>query len=128
MAYEGFSPPSLDGANEQTLGEYRFALVNRDVGLDGGPTVHVFGPVNDQTEEILRFDCFRKGPHFHLGISYKREPVVPITEPEPLSWVLDELCTNLPDYLVRAGADSALDDAWQDRMREVATEFRAAIA
>lgn len=123
MAYERFSKPDLEGAQERHVGPYLLALVNRDVGADGGPTVHVFGPVGGAQEEILRFDCFRKAPHYHLGISYADNPVVPIEADDPLAWVLGELDAGLPGFLERAGAPNELGAGWQETMRRVVTEL-----
>tara|TARA_Y100001934_G_C11683469_1_gene464490 strand:+ start:85 stop:468 length:384 start_codon:yes stop_codon:yes gene_type:complete len=127
MPYERFSPPNLEGAAERDVGEYRFALVNRDVGADGGPTVHVFGPVNGAREEILRFDCFRKAPHYHLGISYAENPVIAIESEEPLAWVLTELSRRFPDLLERAGAPNELTAGWERKLDSALTELGRAV-
>ena len=123
MAYERFSRPDLAGAEEREVGPYRLALVNRDVGADGGPTVHVFGPVDGAQVEILRFDCFRKAPHYHLGISYADNPVVPIDAEDPLAWVLGELDGGLPGFLERACAPNELEAGWEETMSRVVVEL-----
>lgn len=70
MAKRRFTRPDLTGALQGRVGPYRLAMVYRHVTGDQGPTIHVFGPVEGQDREILRFDCFDNAPHFHLGISY----------------------------------------------------------
>ncbi|MBJ40235.1 MAG: hypothetical protein CMD83_17540 [Gammaproteobacteria bacterium] len=127
MAYERFSRPNLEGATERDVGDYRLALVSRDVGADGGPTVHVFGPVAGAREEILRFDCFRKAPHYHLAISYADNPVVAIESEDPLGWTLAELGRHFPDFLERAGAPNELDAGWEGQLSEALAEFRSAV-
>jgi hypothetical protein len=112
MPNQRFSAPDLSDAVLEKVGPYQLALVHRNVGTDGGPTLHVFGPVAGADTEILRFDCFRKAPHYHLGISYRDTPVQPIEHQEPLAWVLSELSERFPDYLARAEAGNELPDNW----------------
>ena len=126
MPYERFSRPNLEGAKERSVGPYLLALVKRDVGADGGPTMHVFGPVAGAREEILRFDCFRKTPHYHLGISYADNPVVAIESQNPLDWVLAELGHSLPDFLARAGAPNELTEGWEAELGCVLEELAQA--
>ena len=124
MATRGFSTPDLTNAVEDFVGPYKLSLVYRHVNLDEGPTVHVFGPVAGKQQEILRFDCFKKGPHYHLGISYLDEPVHVIDAPDPLAWVLDELGQHLPDYLARSQATCELPDDWQAVAGQTMETFR----
>ena len=46
---------------------------NRDIGADGGPSVRVYGEVDDENVQLLRFDCFRKDPHYHYDPSGKND-------------------------------------------------------
>jgi hypothetical protein len=123
MAENRFGKPDLTNALEKNVGPYTLALVYRDVGADRGPTIHVFGPVDGIEQEILRFDCFNKGPHYHLGFGYLKEPVRPIEAPEPLAWVLSELSQSFPDYLELSHAGSELPDDWRNVTSLVASEF-----
>jgi hypothetical protein len=123
MVTQRFNPPDLTDAVENSIGPYNVALVYRNVGSDQGPTVHVFGPVDGADQEILRFDCFRKVPHFHLGFSYLSSPVVPIDAADPLGWVLSQLCDDFPGYLQRSEAAVDLPDNWQSTMTEVSRRF-----
>jgi len=56
-------------------------------------------------KRILRFDCFYKNPHYHVGASgdhavhnMKDEGVE-----EPLSWTLEQLKTRFPSMVRQAG-------------------------
>jgi len=80
-----FGAPGLTTAIEKNIGPYKLALVYRTVRSDKGPAVHVFGPVNGDEQEILRFDCFLERPHYHLGFGYLEKPVIPIEQPDPLA-------------------------------------------
>ncbi len=121
-----FSPPDLSNAVKEDVGPYQLALVYRDVGFDEGPTLHVFGAVNGDDQEILRFDCFKKTPHYHLGFSYLDAPVMPIEEDQPLAWVLAELCERFPEYLRRAEAGDHLPENWKETTACIARRLLSA--
>ncbi len=128
MAKRRFTQPDLADAVQEKVGPYRLAMVYRHVTGDRGPTIHVFGPVEGQDREILRFDCFDNVPHVHLGISYLDEPVQMIDSPNPLEWALDELVERLPDYLARSQAGSDLPDDWRAAAGRAVEAFRKASA
>ena len=128
MAKRRFTQPDLTGALEQQVGPYRLAMVYRHVPNDQGPTIHVFGPVDGQDREILRFDCFDNAPHVHLGISYLDEPVQMIDSPNPFEWALDEIAERFPDYLARSRAGSDLPDDWRPATGRAVAAFRTASA
>ncbi len=97
----------------QSVGPYRFSLEHRDVGGDGGLTIHVFGPKNGNDEELLRFDRFRTAPHYHLGLSYRDAPSIRIDDPHPFRWALELLASSFETLLDDAGADMADRSAWE---------------
>ena len=90
---------------ERTQGELRFVVEHRSQNGDGGATLRVLSAGNDASE-WLRFDCFDKGPHFHIAPSGRDE----ITAMDPLAdnigWTLDELRSDLRGYLKRAGCEA----------------------
>ena len=128
MAKRRFTQPDVTDAVQSRVGPYRLAMVYRHVTGDQGPTIHVFGPVEGQDREILRFDCFDNVPHIHLGISYLDEPVQMIDAPNPFEWALDEIVERLPDYLARSQAVSELPDDWQAATGRAVVTFRTARA
>ncbi len=90
------------------------------MGADGGPTLRVCDGSGGR--ELLRFDCFAKGPHWHVDPG-GNEVISKIEGPEsPLDWVLGELRRDLPGYLARAKFDSKLpagSDAMLDEVEKV---------
>jgi len=91
--------------NDVVLGRFTFRLVHRVVAGDRGLTLHVFGPHQEREEEVLRFDCFDRRPHYHLGWSYRAEQFVEVAAVDPLAWTLDEIERRMPRLLTRAEAD-----------------------
>ena len=45
------------------VGGIELHVSNRVFSDDGGPSVCVFGQVEGNGVQLLRFDCFRKDPH-----------------------------------------------------------------
>ena len=87
-------------------GNIRFGLEFRETANDRGVAVHVLSDIAGQEIELLAFDCFEKGPHYHYGPRnqdvriYWDKTLVPDT----LSWTLEQFKGGkLPDMIERAG-------------------------
>src|SRR5262245_4208472 len=92
------------------FGRFRIRAIHRRVDGDEGITVHVFGPVGAKVEEVLRFDCFLRHPHYHLGWSYRFEPFTSIEATSPLEWAMEQLEHHANEFLARAGAERMNDE------------------
>lgn len=108
------------------LGPIRFVVEHRAVGADGGPTLRICdGPGG---RELLRFDCFAKGPHWHVDPSGNEVIQKIESAGSPIDWTLSELRGELSAYLARAkftaelprGQDAVLD-AVEDALRNPPT-------
>lgn len=87
---------------QERLGRFVFSTAYRHVGSDKGLTIRVLGPnVSSQQEEVLRFDCFEKQPHYHVGFSV---PPVPIEAPDTFRWAVEKLRREFGRLLLAAGA------------------------
>lgn len=102
--YRG-TAPNLDGVRPIELDRFSFYAVWRDTERASGVTLHVFGPRHENTEEVLRFDCFDAPAHYHLGWSYLDRPFVKIDADDPLAWSLNALRTDMDKMLFDAEAD-----------------------
>jgi hypothetical protein len=87
-------------------GNVRFGLEFRETANDRGMAIHVLSDVAGQEIELLAFDCFEKGPHYHYGPRnqdvriYWDKTLVPDT----LSWTLEQFKSGkLPAMIERAG-------------------------
>jgi hypothetical protein len=62
------------------------------------------GP-EDEGKRILRFDCFYKNPHYHVGASGEHSVHNMKDEglEDPVRWTLDQLRTRFPSMVKQAG-------------------------
>ena len=77
----------------------------RGVGGDEGLTFDITVVGEEEGARILRFDCFNKTPHYHVGPA-GRDSVHDMNAEgiaEPVRWTLDQLRTRLPSMVTEAG-------------------------
>jgi hypothetical protein len=87
-------------------GALRFGIEYRRLQNDQGICIHVYCGPDDQQDEVLRFDCFERQPHYHYAWS-RNDRYVPLdtaADGDPLRWTLERLQTRLPAMLIRAEA------------------------
>lgn len=84
-------------------GRLRASVRRREVGDDGGLSLELSGGVEGEPEELLRFDLFRREPHYHVPASSAPIGLDPAREGEPLEFALACLRERLPELLERAG-------------------------
>jgi len=108
-----------EGGGEDLIpaGAITFGLMYRtNVGEanDEGICIHVYGnDIAGPDKELLRFDCFRKTPHYHLGLSHRDAPHIEIDDADPFNWSLSLLASSFETLLQDAGADSTERNAWE---------------
>ena len=110
MAFFPGEKPAPATGNDMSLGRFMLRVVFRISGDDQGPTIHVFGPRLGSEEEVLRFDCFRDQPHYHLGWSYRDERFTEIQNSAPFDWAVRQIRSTMTELLIAAEAD-AMDDS-----------------
>ncbi len=111
----------------------RMTIAHRQ-GVGGSDEGLTFDITTDGTEDegkrILRFDCFYKNPHYHVGASgehsvhnMKDEGVE-----DPVRWTLDQLKTRFPSMVKQAGyeeiAASIDQQAIADQLSRLEPEIR----
>ncbi len=103
------------------VGGVQLRVENRMLGDDGGPAVEVFAQVDGDGVQVLRFDCFRKSPHYHYDPTGKNvtHDLNPDTVGDPISWTLDQLKNHLPEMVREAGYESAAGNIDQTAVANV---------
>lgn len=98
---------SVEAVNAATvLGPVRLEVEHRSPGPGGGPTLRVRSAADER--ELLRFDCFAHGAHWHLDPAGRDEITAIPLEHESLDWTLGELRRDLGGYLKKAGLTESL--------------------
>jgi hypothetical protein len=90
-------------------GNIRFGLEFREVANDRGLAIHVLSDVADEEVELLAFDCFEVGPHYHYGPRNQDMRIYwdTTTSGDTLRWTLDQFKGGkLKSMIERAGYPS----------------------
>lgn len=108
-------------------GGVEFHVDNRDFSDDGGPSVRVFGKVDGENIQLLRFDCFRKNPHYHYDPSGKNDHrnLDKESVPDSVAWTIEQLGQNLAEMIHTAGYTSIADKVDQDAVVEILPEIES---
>jgi cysteine-S-conjugate beta-lyase len=88
--------------NSVSLDPLRFVVEHRNPGTGGGPTLRVHEQGLAQ-RELLRFDCFERGPHWHVDPGGRDEISAIPAWVDPIDWTLTRLRSDLVSQLARAG-------------------------
>lgn len=106
------------------VGGVELHINNRSLGADGGPSVRVYGDVDGESVQLLRFDCFRKDPHYHYDPSGKNDlhPLDKATVPDSIAWTIEQLGNNLVEMIQTAGYDDVAASVDQEAVAAVLPE------
>lgn len=92
-----------------------------------GATLRVFGRVDGGTAELLRFDDFVEGPHYHIPASGDPTPFDQGLLGEPLTWFISQLRDHLAELLDEAGFARVLSDVDLHDVTEHSQDIRKAM-
>ena len=85
---------------ELEIGGLNFGVSFRE---PAGATLRVNGEVDGQMTELLRFDDFVEGPHYHVPASGAQIEFDRDANGEPLAWYVAQVRDNLGPLLTEAG-------------------------
>jgi hypothetical protein len=93
------------------VGGLRFNVRYSKTNADRGPSLRIFGDVEGKPVQLLRFDCFEQGPHFHYDPDGKNNQLRMDKSKvsDPIAWSMDYLRGNVAS-LIRIAGQSALAD------------------
>ena len=121
----------IEAGNIRFALEYRHSAEGKNLGL----ALHVLSDIAGQEVELLAFDCFEEGPHYHYDPLYQDVRIFwdVTTSGDTLRWTLDQFkAGKLRSMIERAGYPSiasALDEKLiQEKMPEVETRSLALVA
>ena len=118
------------GSDIFEAGNIRFGLeMRKQQDGNGGLAIHVLtdlggapGKSYVEETEVLAFDCFNDGPHYHYGPRNKNHQIYwdQTLVPDPLSWVLDQFNKKMLGPMIeRAGYPGVASDLDQGILDEV---------
>jgi hypothetical protein len=120
-------PIILEQAGMRMTVAHRCGLGGSDEGLTFDVTTT--GP-EVEGKRILRFDCFYKNPHYHVGASggenaahnMKNEGVE-----DPVRWTLEQLKTRFPAMVKQAGYEEIAEKIDQQAIADQLTRLEPVI-
>ena len=83
----------------------------------------------NEGKRILRFDCFYKNPHYHVGASGERSVHNMKDEgvEDPVRWTLEQLKTRFPSMVKQAGYEEIAERIDQQAIADHLTELEPEI-
>ncbi len=118
------------GERKVMLGGLEFVIMHRELkDGDGGPTLEVFADAEGKRVMALKFDCFRKMPHYHApGFDNNVNRLDPAIVGDGQAWVLARIREHLPDMIATAGYPALARSLDRDAFATGWTQVRDAIA
>jgi hypothetical protein len=122
-------PIIIEQAGMRMTVAHRHGLGGSDEGLTFDITT--IGP-EDEGKRILRFDCFYKNPHYHVGASGGEQAAHKMKDEgveDPVRWTLEQLKTRFPSMVKQAGYEEIAEridqQAITDRLTQLEREILA---
>ena len=109
------------------VGGVELHVDQRNFGSDGGPSVRVYGEADGENIQMLRFDCFRKDPHYHYDPSGKNDQrsLDKTSVPDSVAWTIEQLGQNLVEMIHTAGYGSVAEQVDQAAVAQVLPEVES---
>ena len=114
---------------ELEIGGVVLTIDYRRTGDDRGPSVRVFGDVDDERVQLLRFDCFDDDPHYHYaptGVT-RMFHLDPLTRGCPVEFTRDQVGRNTRAMIAAAGFEEFAEGVDQSALAEQIGDVQAAI-
>ena len=120
-------PIIIEQAGMRMTIAHRQGLGGSDEGLTFDITIA--GP-EDEGKRILRFDCFYKNPHYHVGASggeYAAHNMKDEGVEDPVRWTLEQLKTRFPSMVKQAGYEEIAEKIDQQAIADHLTRLERQI-
>jgi hypothetical protein len=99
-------------------------------GKDEGLTFDITTAGADPGERILRFDCFYKNPHYHIGPTGGLDKARKMKDEginDSVRWTLEQLKTRFPAMVKQAGYEEIAKTIDQNAVADQLTRMEAEI-
>jgi len=118
-------PIIIEQAGMRMIVAHRQGLGGSDEGLTFDITV-----AEDEGKRILRFDCFYKNPHYHVGPSGGLDAAHKMKEEgvkDSVRWTLTQLKTRFPSMVKEAGYEEIAERIDQQAIADQLTRLEPEI-
>jgi hypothetical protein len=120
-------PIIIEQAGMRMTVAHRHGLGGSDEGLTFDITTA--GPENEG-KRILRFDCFYKNPHYHVGASGGDQAAYKMKDEgveDSVRWTLEQLKTRFPTMVKQAGYEEIAEKIDQQSITDQLTRLEREI-
>ncbi len=120
-------PIVIEQAGMRMTVGHRSGLGGNDEGLTFDITT---AGAENEGKRILRFDCFYKNPHYHVGASGGDNAAHKMKEEgidDPVRWTLEQLKTRFPAMVKQAGYEEIAGRIDQQAITDQLTRLEAEI-
>jgi hypothetical protein len=120
-------PIIIEQAGMRMTVAHRQGLGGTDEGLTFDITT---AGSEDEGKRILRFDCFYKNPHYHVGASGGEQAAHKMKEEgveDPVRWTLEQLKTRFPAMVKQAGYEEIAERIDQQAITDQLTRLEREI-
>ena len=120
-------PIIIEQAGMRMTVAHRQGLGGTDEGLTFDITT---AGSEDEGKRILRFDCFYKNPHYHVGASGGEQAAHKMKDEgveDPVRWTLDQLKTRFPAMVKLAGYEEIAERIDQQAITDQLTQLEREI-
>jgi len=120
-------PIVIEQAGMRMTIAHRSGLGGNDEGLTFDVTT---AGSENEGKRILRFDCFYKNPHYHVGASGGEQAAYKMKDEgieDPVRWTLDQLKTRFPAMVKQAGYDEIAETIDQQTITDQLTQLEREI-
>src|SRR5436309_2867499 len=90
-------------------GPLEFKMMSRKVNEDHGGTLEIYGQVDGERHELLKFDCFEQGPHWHRCRIGQKDEITNLNPPgatDALRFTMETLRTRFGSLIDEQGFGS----------------------
>ena len=120
-------PIIIEQAGMRMTVAHRQGLGGTDEGLTFDITT---AGSEDEGKRILRFDCFYKNPHYHIGASGGEQAAHKMKDEgieDPVRWTLEQLKTRFPAMVKQAGYEEIAEKIDQQAITDQLTRLEREI-
>jgi hypothetical protein len=120
-------PIIIEQAGMRMTVAHRHGLGGSDEGLTFDITT---AGLEDEGKRILRFDCFYKNPHYHVGASGGEQAAHKMKDEgveDPVRWTLEQLKTRFTSMVKQAGYEEIAERIDQQAIAQQLTRLEREI-